>query len=134
MLRADGEYTIYIIQRYALKNMSGKDDPHWQNCGDAHHWSVNIPDELKWKDKQHQGKFIDPWCSFGANGRVWQETGENGVYTQEKGELYVEQLAKYNPGIRFRLAKLEIIQKREPVYEVCRIQKRFESEADVAQG
>jgi hypothetical protein len=108
MIRKDGKYFIYIIQHQRDV------DKRWVNSSDCNRW---IPGKLTRK-KFETIFFTEPWRTITACGKCWQETGVHGSYIKNKALRILEKVSKWNPGIKFRVCKLEIEQRTTEVAQL----------------
>lgn len=109
MLRNDGFYTIYILQhRY---NQLGK----WTQSGSG--FNMNVPTELRFSKKASTGwgGSREPFASFTACGKCWQETGVQGTYDVDIAQKLLSIVAEYNPGHAFRIAQVTISQQTNTI-------------------
>lgn len=109
-LRNDGNFIIYkveVLQTYS----SG---PTWNSWEVLYHDDklpvpsipvryANVKDRAEHKQKE-------PFASWGAGGKCWQETGIYGFFDRSKADKLVELLLKHNPDKRFRLVEQQISQ------------------------
>jgi hypothetical protein len=56
-------------------------------------------------------KLNEPYRSFTAIGKCWQEIGEQGCYNLSTGLLFLEQISQAWSNYQFRLVKIRITQK-----------------------
>lgn len=101
MLRDDGTYTIYKIQ-------------HQQS---DEKWVFTNLDTIG-GSPSHEETFSEPWLSFTACGKCWQETGEYGCYDLKTAILVLLKVLECSPKKKFRLAKVYITQKTEQVVDI----------------
>jgi hypothetical protein len=110
MLRNDGRYEIFILE--------AKKNEDW--------FRINFDGSFKFGKRWHEdgsGKEYEPYDSFSANGKCWQETGEDATYDVEKAiKLYLI-LMKNNPEYMFRVVKKTIWQDSEIMW--CGKEKEY---------
>lgn len=90
MIRKDGTYTFYRIQ-------------HLQKDGK---WVYSNFDYFC-----NGLKFDEPYRSFTAIGKCWQEIGEQGCYDLSTGLSFLKQISQNWTDHQFRLVKIQITQK-----------------------
>lgn len=105
MLRNDGNYVIYIIQ-----HLSGKNG--WIKSS-LDYFAVNIPVRLRWNKMETE--ILQPYRSFSACGSCWQMTGIEGSLCKKTAIRFMNQLRKYNPHTKFRVACIRMSQFTEPI-------------------
>lgn len=97
MLRNDGTYTIYKIQHQ-------QSDKKWVFTNFDNIFEIKL---------SHKETFSEPWRSFTACGKCWQETGEHGCYDSKTAILALVIITEHSPKRKFRLVKVDITQKTE---------------------
>jgi hypothetical protein len=105
MLRNDGKYEICTIE---AKPVDDKYNSGW--------FGISFDGSFKWGKRwypDYSGKEYEPYESFSASGKCWQETGIHGTYDVEKAiKLYLI-LIELNPEYMFRVNKKTILQESE---------------------
>lgn len=98
MLFNDGKYEIFIIE--------AKKDNDW--------FQISFDGGFKWGKRWYgHCKEFEPYESFSASGKCWQETGIHATYDLEKAiKLYLI-LMENNPDYMFRVNKKTIWQDSE---------------------
>jgi hypothetical protein len=103
MLRNDGKYELFILE--------AKKDTDW--------FRISFDGGFKFGKRWYEdgsGKEFEPYESFSASGKCWQETGEHATYDVEKAiKLYLI-LMENNPDYMFRVVKKTIWQDSEVLW------------------
>jgi len=96
LLRNDGEYKIYVIEKWFPTGVTGrKEDAEWSG--------VNFDEHL---------------AGFSASGPCWQETAVHGTYDFDEAVSGLNQVALEHPGEKFRLRLVTVSQHAETVAEM----------------
>ena len=110
-MRNDGDITFFTVE------MNGYNGTRWHGVGDSI-WA-NIPSQLRhFEDSARTGKEREPFHSYGANGPVWQRTGESGWYDIELATQAMMIVAQYNLGIEFRVIRKRMLEERTQMAQV----------------
>jgi len=121
MLRKDGNYTIYQVERKLLgekyKDWGWKVDHGIpEGSRGASEPTECIPFGVSWNKKSELvGKNSKIWNKFSASGECWQETGIFGVFNEDDANTLMMALMKNNSHAIFRVTKLTIEQKHEVI-------------------
>lgn len=110
-LRVDGEFTIYRVE--ILLALHG-DKREWCEIGD--HQIAQVPAAIRFINpdtyEQHE-----PFASYSASGKSWQDTGVFGVYDRTLGVQMLDLISRHNPKYKTRLVRLVVSQKRYTIME-----------------
>lgn len=104
MLRNDGKYEIFILE---AKKDSGE-------C-----WFATDGGGFKCRKRWHKdgsGKEYEPYESFSASGKCWQETGVHATYDVEQAIKLYHIMVEDNPEYIFRVIKKTICQDSEVLW------------------
>jgi hypothetical protein len=100
----DSHFVLYQVQT------KHPDSGRWVDWESA--WNFlfipRIPVKYANESDARNGKEQEPFRSFSACGRCWQETGIKGVFDRDQAYRLVDVLLEYNPNATLRVVKVEV--------------------------
>jgi len=111
-MRKDGEVKYYTVERHYDSRHQGREPDAWHTIGGFQ--IAQVPEKLRFKKRKdsHRFQLLEPFCSFGANGDVWQQTGYSGFYGPEPAHRLCALVSKYIPNEEFRVVMVEVLLRR----------------------
>lgn len=107
-IREDGVFDFWTVE-VLLPNGGKSNKKHWGPVGS--YFIAQVPSELRYK-KNKSHAMLEPYYSYGACGKVWQETGNDGFETFEEAVKLMQHVALFNQGYEFRVVNVHLTAKR----------------------